>query len=100
MYLAERAVRDLCATPRSLPGRFERRLTRHGATREGKRRETAVLFAMIPAMVRKSRFGEYAARRHETRNTPPRELMPAYVERGKLRKKLQLAVRQVVMNPP
>src|ERR1044071_1343946 len=31
---------------------------------------------------------------------PPRELMPADIERGELRKKLQLAVRQVVVNPP
>ena len=55
---------------------------------------------MIPAVVRKSRFGEYATRRRETRNSSPRELVPTDIERGKLRKELQFAVRQVVVDPP
>src|SRR3954453_13241842 len=77
-----------------------KRLSRPGITRESKRREAAILIPMITLMVRQSRFGQYATRRRETRNTPPRELVPAEIECGKLRKKLQLAVRQVVVNPP
>jgi len=68
--------------------------------RESRRREASILVAMIPIMVRKSGFREYAARRREARNPAPWQLMPADIERGKFRKKLQFAVGQMVVDPP
>src|SRR6059058_1569004 len=85
---------------RSLPEQVEVAYLNLRSRGKNKRREPEILVPMIPRMVRQSRFGQHATRRCETRNTTPRELVPADIECGKLRKKLQLAVRQVVVNPP
>src|SRR5262245_49786462 len=56
--------------------------------------------AVIAIVVRESRFREKATRFDEAVDRPLRCLVPTDIESEQLRKELQLAVWQIVMNPP
>src|SRR5260370_9777391 len=55
---------------------------------------------MRTVMVGHSRSRQAALRGDKAVNPPPRPLMPADVEGGQFGEELQLAVRQMVMDPP
>src|SRR5712671_2230791 len=55
---------------------------------------------MRTVVIGHSRSRQAALRGNKAINPPPRPLMPAEVEGGQLGEELQLAVRQVVMDPP
>src|ERR1700750_3080573 len=56
--------------------------------------------AVIAIVVRESRFREKATRYDEAVDRPLRCLVPTDIKSEQLRKELQLAVWQIVMNPP
>ena len=55
---------------------------------------------MIPGMVRHAGFRQATARNDKTVDPPSRTLVPLNIERTKPRKKLQMRIGQVVVNPP
>ena len=63
-------------------------------------RETFVAMAVIAIVIRESRFREKPTRFDEAVDRPLRCLVPTDIESEQLRKELQLAVWQIVMNPP
>ena len=73
---------------------------REAIPRGNERRESAILAAMITVVVRQSGFSKQTAWWSKTRDVAPGQLVPADIEGGELREKLQLAVRQMVVDPP
>ena len=74
--------RDRCHLPRARGGKIPIRLV------------------VPPFMVGHPRPRQHATRRDEAGNSAFRTLVPADVERRQLREELQLAVRQVIVDPP
>src|ERR1700738_2542709 len=62
--------------------------------------KAGIEFGMRPVVVGHSRSRQAALRGDKAVTPPPRPLMPADVEGGQFGEELQLAVRQMVMDPP
>ena len=73
---------------------------REAIPRGHERRESAILVAMITAVVRQSGFSKQTAWWSKTRDAAPGQLVPADIEGGELREELQLAIRQMIVDPP
>lgn len=55
---------------------------------------------MTAGMVRHRRTGEAAAWRNETIDPPSGALMPTDIEGGEFREEFQMAIRQMIVDPP
>src|SRR5580704_17658865 len=102
-----RGAGRLCARLPKSPGRFARAPVTAPASsalkwwsRPRQSGEAFVQMAMVTIMVGESRFREKSPRSNEAVERPPRSLVPSNIECKKLREELNLAVRQVVVNPP
>jgi hypothetical protein len=63
-------------------------------------RETRIKMAVFARVVVEARLSQEAARRDEAIDCPLRSLMPPNIEGGERGKELEIAVGQVIMDPP
>jgi len=63
-------------------------------------RETRIKMVVFACVVLEARLSQEAARRDEAIDCPLRLLMPSNIEGGEIGKELEIAVGQMVMDPP